>query len=140
MTAPTVQLEAPHKASEKVEPKGYLCPHPYCGKVFLNSRALGGHASKQHAGKSTAYNNKIKVRKARAAFRVALKLAKMLFEDSSTYDLKNERTIITKLRNIIIEARPEEVHAIVIVDADLDKLTEPAKGWFQKLALEIVDG
>jgi len=49
-------------ADEQMEnsTKSYKCPH--CELMFEDSRALGGHASKSHAGLSKAYNHKISVR------------------------------------------------------------------------------
>ena len=59
---------------------------------------------------STAYNRKIQVRDRRAGLRVALSLAKKLFERYSESSLTKERSLVTSIRNVIVATRPEALN------------------------------
>jgi len=74
------------------------------------------------------------VREQRNGLRVALKLGKILFSEVSSHDIKKERTLITKIRNIIVEARPD------VLSAAIEDIAKPANGWYLSLVQEILDG
>lgn len=92
-------------------PEEKLFPCPHCPKTYVNARALGGHASKMHAGMSATYNNKVKVREARVHERNARNIAKHLYKvlSSAPTDDKNQRSIVTRVKKIIQETRPEAI-------------------------------
>jgi glycyl-tRNA synthetase beta subunit len=112
--------------------KSFKCLH--CERIYESSRALGGHSSKQHKGMSAAYNRKIQVRDKRASHRVALGLAKQLFERHSESSLTKERSMVTLIRNVILKTRPEALNQ------DYNTVKEPVEGWFVELVAELLDG
>ena len=61
-----------------------------CGAVFEQFSCLGGHYSKAHAGKSSAYQHKMKVRQERAIERDALTKAKVVFREKLVKRLQAE--------------------------------------------------
>ena len=64
-----------------------------------------------HAGMSKTYNNKLKVREARVSERNARNIAKHLFKyySSSPTDAKSQRQIVTKIKKVILDSRPESI-------------------------------
>ena len=98
-------IEKSSLKQRKDSANGYKCSH--CENTYENARALGGHVSKVHIGMSEKYNRKLEVREKRADHRVALRLAKMLFERYSESSGARERTTVTLIRNVIMNTRPE---------------------------------
>ena len=97
--------------SEK-QTKTFDCQH--CGKLYSCSRKLGGHISKQHKGMSEVYNKKINKREQRKHLRVALKLAKQLFQlfAIAPKEMEQKRYMVTTVRNIIVESRFEDINTV----------------------------
>ena len=110
----------------------FVCPHTGCGKAYRDSRALGGHASKVHAGMSQTYKDKIKVRKERTGLRKALKIAQKLFGQVSSLDPRKERFRITQLRNVVFK--------VMKLDREPDKVREPENDWYMEFGREVLEG
>ena len=88
------------------ESSGTTAKCPHCGKIFKNKEALGGHTSKAHPNKSSAYAKKMRKREEQAPFRMIHKESKVIFKHKyPDLDLSMNRTkllpIKKKIKNLI---------------------------------------
>ena len=132
VTSATLRLTKAVSVPElQIIDRSFACAH--CKKAFGSARALGGHVSKQHAGMSEVYNQKMKIKNQRVHQRAALKLAKQFFTRFSASSPKKERSLVTQIRNVILKTQKEALRKV-------ERGEQPSNQWYQHLSIELCSG
>ena len=127
------EQQKPDENNSDKQTRAFACKH--CGKIYPCPRTLGGHISKRHKGMSESYTKKINVREQRKHLRVALYLAKKLFQlyAIAPEEMTQKRCMVTTIRNIIVKTRFEDINT-------QDPEEEKSHQWYQSIVQEMLDG